>query len=313
MEPGRKVDAGSITTHTGGGAINAAVSLKRQGYDVSSLVKIGKDLNGEKLLEQLGQEGISRDLVREHDTELTAVSVIISSHDNNAAIFTHRGANCCLTDDDVHHDFFIDVELVYVTNLSNDSADRFPVIVQRAKKAGAFIATNPGIRQLTTRTEPFFDSLKHVDFFVCNFDEACALVPSLVDRTGWEKGSSARADIKQPALRMDGFVLALEDFAQRLHGLGPAHVAITNGTGGAYLSSNGSMHHQPIFPVEVMSTVGAGDAFASTVAGGLVSGMAPEKVMNLAARNASSVIRHVDAQTGLLAIEELNRLRNAAT
>jgi len=93
MEPGRKVDAEAITTHTGGGAINAAISLQRQGFEVMPLVKLGKDINAQKIYACLEDEGISARLVREHESEATAVSLLIASHDRNAAIFTHRGAN----------------------------------------------------------------------------------------------------------------------------------------------------------------------------------------------------------------------------
>ncbi|MEO1705455.1 MAG: carbohydrate kinase family protein, partial [Pseudomonadota bacterium] len=44
MEPGRKVDADNIKTYLGGGGVNAAICLKRQGFETSSLVKVGQDV-----------------------------------------------------------------------------------------------------------------------------------------------------------------------------------------------------------------------------------------------------------------------------
>ena len=41
LEQGKKVDASSISTHVGGGAVNAAISLKRLGIETEVLVKIG--------------------------------------------------------------------------------------------------------------------------------------------------------------------------------------------------------------------------------------------------------------------------------
>ena len=77
LEPGRKIDAAGIVTYTGGGAVNAGVSLQRQGYSVSTLVRIGEDLNGRKLLERFAEEGIDTSLVSVDQKEMTAVSVLI--------------------------------------------------------------------------------------------------------------------------------------------------------------------------------------------------------------------------------------------
>lgn len=305
LEPGRKVDATGVITRTGGGAVNAAISLARQGFDVSALVKLGDDHNAEKVTDRLREEGVSTELVRTCDAELTAVSVMIASHDRNAAIFTHRGANCSLSDSDVAADSFQGADLVYVTNLSNQSADRYPDIVSRAKGAGSFVASNPGIRQLTQKTDAFFDSLANVDLFICNFDEARALVPALVERTGWNRAQAALPS-EGPVLEIEGFRLALGDYFARLHGLGPTHVAVTHGGGGAFLSSAGRMCHQAAVRATVQGTVGAGDAFASTLAAGLVSELAPQVAAERAARNAASVVEHVDAQSGLLSADRLN-------
>ena len=305
LEPGRKVDAESVTTHTGGGAVNAAVSLARQGYKVSTLVRVGRDLNADKLFARLDEEGIGCELISVDDKELTAVSVLISSHDHNAAIFTHRGANGYLKDQDIPPSAFAGADLVYVTNLSNASVDRFPDLVSRAKAASAFVAVNPGIRQLTNKTDAFFNSLGNVDLFICNMEEARALVPRLVERTGWEKNAETLSSPGGPIIEVEGFQMGLCDYAARIHSLGPRYVGVTAGSNGAYVSDDGQMIHQPAMPVHVVGTVGAGDAFASTLSGCLAQGFGLSRATSLAARNAAAVVGQLDAQSGLMAGEEL--------
>jgi len=305
MQPGRKVDARSITTHTGGGAVNAAVSLRRLGYDVSALVKLGNDHNSEKVLSRLEEEGIDGSAVSICPTEATAVSVMIAAHDKNAAIFTHRGANGFLAEDDIGKEKFEGCDLVYITNLSNRSAELFPEICRRAKSAGAFVSANPGILQLTQRTKPLFDSLQYVDFFSCNFEEARALVPALVDHTGWERHTAPHPDHEDRVLEIEGFKLSLADYFQRMHSLGPSHIGVTDGINGSYLSKDGETHFTPSVPVEVAATAGAGDAFASTLTACLVLGEPVDKAMLLAAQNAASVVAQVDAQSGLLTLDAL--------
>lgn len=304
LEPGRKVDATSVITQTGGGAVNAAVGMARLGFDVAALVKLGRDHNAEKVVARLTEEGVDTALIRTCEAEATAVSVMIASHDRNAAIFTHRGANCSMRDEDVAAEAFAGADLVYVTNLSNQSADRFPDIVTRGKEAGAFVAVNPGIRQLTGKTESFFDSLPHTDLFTCNFEEARALVPALMERTGWEKRRGI-LDSDGPVMRIEGFHLPIEAWFRRVHDLGPRFLAITDGGKGAYLSDNGEMQFQAAAKAEVVGTAGAGDAFASTLAALLVEGLPVMEAAGLAARNAASVVSHVDTQTGLLSRDAL--------
>ncbi|MFN3625629.1 MAG: PfkB family carbohydrate kinase, partial [Hyphomicrobium sp.] len=59
LEEGRKTEALDISTHCGGGAVNAAVALARLGFDVSALVKLGCDARADLILSRLASEGIS--------------------------------------------------------------------------------------------------------------------------------------------------------------------------------------------------------------------------------------------------------------
>ncbi|MEO0665918.1 MAG: carbohydrate kinase family protein, partial [Pseudomonadota bacterium] len=289
----------------GGGGVNAAICLKRQGFETSSLVKVGQDVNAQSILAKLESEGIDRSFVCRDNEHATAVSLLIASHDHDAAIFTHRGANESLTHDDIPVDGFTGADLVYVAGLSNASADLFPEIVKRAHAAGAFVATNPGIRQLTSKTGAFFDSLKDVDLFICNKAEARALIPKLVERTGWDGGMAPALDDDAMVLEIGGFRLGYSDYFARIHSLGPTYVGITDGSYGAHLSRDGEIAFQPVVETQVRGTTGAGDSFAATLSGALVRGSSTGEALRLAALNSSSVVSHPDAHTGLLSAEEL--------
>jgi len=110
-------------------------------------------------------------------------SVLIASHDRNAAIFTFRGANTLLEADDLRDEAFT-VDVLYVANLSNESADCFPAIVKRGKEHGALVAANPGPRQLSARGKAFLESLAAIDVLILNQIEADQLVPRLIARWG---------------------------------------------------------------------------------------------------------------------------------
>ena len=132
-------------------------------------------------------------------------------------------------------------QLVYVANLSNRSADCFPVIVQRAQSAGAFVAVNPGIRQITTRSERLMSSLRGVDLLALNRNEASALVPVIAARANgenWHCLSEISEHSEVPRMMRVGLSLAVSTvgFAEFVSGLlritGAKRVLITDGAGG---------------------------------------------------------------------------------
>ena len=89
LEEGRKTEAEEVSTHAGGGAVNAAVAMARLGMDVAVLAKLGSDERADPILRHLKQEGVSTAWVRRDPRLPTGASVLISSHDQNA------GANTC--------------------------------------------------------------------------------------------------------------------------------------------------------------------------------------------------------------------------
>ena len=93
LEEGRKTEAVEISTHSGGGAVNVAVAMARLGMDVALLAKLGVDARAETILQRLEMEGVSTVWVKRDPRLPTGSSVLIASHDRNAAIFTFRGAN----------------------------------------------------------------------------------------------------------------------------------------------------------------------------------------------------------------------------
>ncbi|MBI1384849.1 MAG: carbohydrate kinase family protein [Rhizobiales bacterium] len=310
LEEGRKTEALEISAHVGGGAVNVAVAMARLGLDVSTLVKLGRDARAEIVLQRLMSEGVSTRWVVRDARAPTGASVMISSHERDAAIFTFRGANTLLEACDVTADGLA-VDLVYVSSLSNQSADCFPDIVSRARKAGAFVAANPGLRQLSARGGAFLESLPHLDLLTINRSEADVLVPALVARFG-EGGATVTLEpgetpppLLARGLSSGGFELTLAGFMAAMHASGVHSVAVTDGGRGAYLSRPGELSYCATVSVPVMGTAGAGDAFAATLSVMLAEGRGAGEALVAASHNAASVIGHVDTQSGLLSREEI--------
>ena len=312
LEQGRKIDARSVATHVGGGAINVAVAWQRLGLTVAPLVKIGRDLNGEKIIRSMRERNLSTDLLRYSDELDSGVSVLISAHDRNAAIFTYRGANTQLRSGDFPAADFAGIGAVFISNLSNESADCYPQILRLAKQAGAKVAVNPGIRQLNTRGTQFAQSLQGVDLLTMNRAEAEAAMALIADSSvAHDLGMDiepwpAEAKLGHKGLRKDSLKMSLAEFMARVRARGVDALCVTDGTNGSYLANAAGLYFCPSRKVEVQGTAGAGDAFAATLSYALFSGAPPEQALLMAGINSASVVTQLDTQSGLLAKAELS-------
>ena len=318
LEQGRKVEAESVTEHVGGGAVNAAVAMARLGAETATIVKLGRDAKAEKVRARLEAEGVSLDWVVATDRDETGAAVMIASHDRNATIFTKRGANTLLALEDLPEAAFAGRDLVYVTALSNDSAQCFPDVVARGRAAGAFVAANPGIRQLTGRGEAFLDHLGSVDLLALNRVEAEALIPALSVRrishapalAAPQGGADEMPRLIREGLSFGGYDMELASFCAAVQALGCGRVVVTDGAQGAYLADEEGLWFTPTHPVEVRGTAGAGDAFTSTCATLLAQGRAPVEVLESAALNAAAVVAEIDTQSGLCEAGALAKRRS---
>ena len=312
LEEGRKTEAEEVSTHPGGGAVNAAVAMARLGIDVALLAKLGADARADAILARLAQERVSSRWTLRDGRAPTGASVLIASHDRNAAIFTFRGANTLLEVKDLHDDAFA-VDIVYVANLSNESADCFPAIVSRAKAHGTLLAANPGPRQLSARGQAFLESLAAIDILTLNRTEADLLVPSLVALSGeggptlaLEPGEDAPA-LAARGLVGGGFEMGIAAYFRALMRLGPKYVVITDGARGAFVGSSEEILFAPAIGSKVVGTAGAGDAFAATFTAYVALGHPIREALRAATMNSASVVGHIDTQTGLFRRQELDQ------
>jgi len=83
-------------------------------------------------------------------------------------------------------------------------------------------------------------------------------------------------------------------------------VVITDGSKGAYAYEGKNFYYCPTFPSEVISTLGAGDAFASTFCAALYrNDKNIGKALMYGSVNSASVVSKFGATEGLLTFEEI--------
>lgn len=303
LEQGSKTEASSISTHCGGGGLNAAVSLSRLDFDVGVLAKVGADERARLVRSVLANEGISDRWLAVSKHEPTGASAIISAHERNAAIFTFRGANTDLQAADLNEDAF-DADLVYISTLSGNSALLLPDLVGMAARAGAKVLVNPGIRQITMRFESLRKILPQIGILAMNRTEAEAFVrQAIAEISGSENATLRRiaATSLLPATLAEAErTVAARAILSGLLAMGAKCVLLTDGKYGAYVACDGAVHYCPARPAPVVSTAGAGDAFVSTFAALRLQGATVETALRAASVNSASVVQRADTQSGLM-------------
>ena len=97
---------------------------------------------------------------------------------------------------------------------------------------------------------------------------------------------------------------ALGDAGQLVaHGIGA--VVVTLGAEGAQLHTASGTVHQPAYPVDVVDTTGAGDAFNGALAAALAEGQALADAVAFAAASGALATRRVGARAALASRDEL--------
>lgn len=279
----------------GGGASNIAFGLAKLGLNVSTILKIGKDSNGEAIKKNLSGAGISTNLIQEDKNLKTGISfIIILKSKRDRTIFAYRGANEKLkikikpARNASRSNAGGNTKWFYLTSLSGDWKGNFKEIVKLVKKNKIKLAFNPGSLQIKVGAKALKEILEITDILFINKDEAIELVFSMTGR---------RHSRMSPAMLM-----------KIIHKFGPKIIVITDGNSGAYAFNDKKIFRAMTTDKKIVDTTGAGDAFGSGFLGGLIlSDGKIDQALKYGIINSESVITVRGAQNGLLFKKEIER------
>ncbi|ALB01844.1 sugar kinase [Francisella persica ATCC VR-331] len=308
LEEGAKIEVTDQKSFSGGGATNAAVSFKKQGIDVSFFGKIGKDIAGEQITQELKNHGIDISNIRYSSKYGTATSYVVPTLSGDRTIFAYRGANKDILKDDLPSQAIIASDFIYITSLSKSSAARLPEIVKLAADNNTKVAINPGSSQLSVGESFIKDSMFGIDILVLNFQEAQKLMLSLLSSDDKDIVESPLSEEKSDFLNS---TFRLKDFFKICLDLGVRIIVVTDGANGVCAATKYKIYHSESLRVKnVINTLGAGDAFSSTFCANIYKGNSIGNSIKFALINASHVIQYSDAKSGLQTSESLEKIKS---
>lgn len=297
---GSKIDISTFASNVGGGGVNTACNFGNLGFDTSAIFKIGKDFYADGIFDFFKSQKVNLDNIIQKDNTSTGFSVILVSFQGDRTVLAHRGANANIQEEEINFEAIKDADLVYIAPLNGESNKVLEPIVDFAEANNVKICFNAGTTSIKRGFEHLRGILDSAHVVVMNKEEACMTT-----------GIQVRPDTKTEKFSHEVIHQDIKRMLQALKIKDYQVVVITDGSKGAYAYEGKKFYYCPTFPSEVISTLGAGDAFASTFCAALYrNGADIGKALMYGSVNSASIVSKFGATEGLLTFEEIEARLN---
>ena len=294
---GSKLEITDFDTQVGGGGVNTAVNFANMGFDTSVIFKIGDDIYSKGLFEFFKNKNVNLDSIIQDPNDTTGFSIILTSFEGDRTVLAHRGANAHIKKSEINFKAIKEAKLLYIAPLNGDSNKQLDDLVKFAKENDTLVCFNAG----TTGIKKGFNYLKKIlalaDAVVMNKEEASMAT-----------GIKLRQDTKEIKYSKELIHPDLKEMFKKLKISDYQVIVITDGGHGAYAYDGKKYYYCPCFDGPVTSTLGAGDAFASTFCGAMSKfDLDISKSLIAASINSAGVVSAFGATQGLLTFDEITR------
>ncbi len=257
----------------GGKGTNLAIAATRQGKKVTAMAKIGNDFYGTIAYDVYRREGLDTGFLLRDPTNPTMVGLVYLQSNGENTIGLYRGACWALSSTDVDRLTPLMRTAKIVATQLEISDDAVEEAVRLGRQHGLKVLLNPAPARILSNT-----ILNCVDILTPNRGEAYALV----------------------GLNPNDNTVGLIDVGKELLQRGPKAVIITLGADGCILfQHNCDPVEIPAYTINVVDTVGAGDAFSGGLAVALLDGKSLEDAARWATITAALSTTKLGAIDGL--------------
>lgn len=266
---GETIFGGDLQYVPGGKGNNQAVAAARLGGDVTMFACVGDDAFGDRLIENLKNNGVNTSHIRKVPGESSGIAIITVAQQDNTIVVV-SGANLCVTPQyiDEVKDAILESDIILLQN--EIPAETLRYVAKMASGAGKTVMFNPA---------PFsaaaLDIVEYVTYLTPNEHEAALLFPRV----------------------------EMEDLLAQQQG----KLIITLGAQGAAAWSEGKVIRIPSRKANVVDTTGAGDTFNGAFAYALADGDSLEEALRFANVAASLSTEGFGAQGGMPTLNQVKK------
>lgn len=263
-----------------GNSANAVVSATRLGLRTAFISDVGKDKQGEEIIETLQKQGVDTRYIRVHDGKVSNYHYVLWFGAERTILIKHE-----------EYDYKLPAEIetnepkwLYFSSVGENSLPYHDAIADYLERhPNVKLSFQPGTFQIKLGAERLKKMYAHTEIFFSNVEEARLIL---------------KTDEQDPA-----------KLPKMMSALGPKISVITDGPKGlyAYDAHTDSTFFMPPYPdpKPPYERTGAGDACASTFTAAVALGKSVEEAMQWGPINSMSVVQYVGAQEGLLNQEKL--------
>ena len=297
---GSKLEITDFDTQVGGGGVNTAVNFANLGFDTAVIFKIGDDIYAQGLLDFFKDKNVNLDSIIQDPKDTTGFSIILTSFEGDRTVLAHRGANAHIKKSEIDFEAIKNAKLLYIAPLNGDSNKQLDDLVKFAKANDTYVCFNAG----TTGIKKGYNYLKKIlelaDVVVMNKEEASMAT-----------GIKLRQDTKDIKYSQELIHPDLKEMFHKLKVSDYQGIVITDGGHGAYAYDGKRYFYCPCFDGPVASTLGAGDAFASTFCAAMIRyDIDIAKSLIAASINSAGAVSVFGATQGLLSFDEITEKMN---
>lgn len=266
-EIGPLATADRALLRVGGSELNLAIAASRLGASVAWAGRLGVDGLGDKIERTLRGEGVHV-LAHRDPSRSTGLMVKERRTTDHTRITYYRSASAgaLLSRDDVSDEILARCRLLHVTGitsaLSPSALDAVRSLVDRANERSVPVSLDVNYRSALWSPE-----------------EAGVELAALLPRVGLLFGGLEELAI------LDSRIVSAETAWECLSTFGLTQLVVKQGAQGATVITDGGVVHHPAFPVRVVDTVGAGDAFVAGYLVGWLNDLEPAVCLERAARS----------------------------
>ena len=246
--PGGDGIAQHVTIKSGGSAANTARALARCGIDSGLIGRLGSDLFARQAWVALQAAGVDLAMVQQDDTQSSGFMFITVTPDGQRTMIGYRGANVRTDPAQIDPGSIRRARWLHISGyalLQPPQADAARQALDIARRAGLQTSLDPGLEAILDNRARVWAMLDQIDVLLPNEDELQALLKERLD-------SPARAALHRQGIRL---------------------LALKRGEKGCLLCDRENEIAVPAFPIEVVDTTGAGDAFAAGLIAGCLHGL----------------------------------------
>lgn len=292
---GSKVEISDFATQVGGGGVNTATNFANLGFKTGAIFKVGDDIYSRGIFKFFEEKNVDLTSVIQDKNDSTGFSIILTSFEGDRTVLAHRGANAHLKESEIDFEAIKNAKFLYIAPLNGDSNKVLDDIVQFAKENGTYVCFNAG----STGIKKGFNYLK-------NILESAQIVVLNKEEASLATGIQLRPDSRDEKFSENLIHPDLKAMFNKLKVSDYQVIVITDGGAGAYAYNGKEYFYCPCFEGPVTSTLGAGDAFASTFCASLFKFNSDIKKSLVAASiNSAGVVSEFGATAGLLTFEQI--------